>query len=175
MLEVFYKDEVFRLYFNMLKGLAYLPAVDVLSGFVELSDSSPDNFIPMLKYLERYYIGKLTLLNKRTIPRYPISTWNLYQRVLEGKPRTNNPVESWRGQLTKDEKSHLTVNKLVEKLRKEQSHSENLVIQIKSNASVQVKRKAHLIERDLKVLKIVKSYKENEKMFFLKKLALSID
>ena len=71
--------------------------------------------------------------------------------------------ESWHSQLSKDEKSHITINKLIEKLRKEQSNSENLIIQIKSGIEVQVKRKAAQIERDARLFKLVKIYNKDFK------------
>ena len=73
-------------------------------------------------------IGK----SKRKIPRFPMDTWNLYDRVLQRLPRTNNEVESWHNVLSKDEKSHLTCNKLIEKLHKKQSHTENILVMIET-------------------------------------------
>ena len=51
----------------------------------------------MLTYFEKYYIGKKNPKNhlERKLPSYPISTWNVYNKVLNGDKRTNNNLEAW--------------------------------------------------------------------------------
>ncbi|RNA09555.1 hypothetical protein BpHYR1_045001, partial [Brachionus plicatilis] len=36
----------------------------------------------------------------RVAPRFPISTWNLYDRIMKSQPRTTNAVEAWHNALT---------------------------------------------------------------------------
>ncbi|RNA11182.1 hypothetical protein BpHYR1_049115 [Brachionus plicatilis] len=51
----------------------------------------------------------------RVVPRFPISTWNLYDRIMNRQPRTTNAVEAWHNALTSDEKKHLKIKELLEK------------------------------------------------------------
>ena len=62
---------------------------------------APKAFAPILKYIERVYVMTTDKKNGQTkSPRFPISSWNIHQRVLDGLPATNNPVESWHSALT---------------------------------------------------------------------------
>ena len=56
--------------------------------------------------------------------RFQIASWNVYNRVLEKRPRTNNNVKSWHEKLNSKATKNLTVNKLVELLREEQAKVE---------------------------------------------------
>jgi hypothetical protein len=87
-----------------MQALAFVPEDDVIEGFLFLQSSSPDKFKPILEYLEVYYIGQLVPLSRtiRQIPTFPIPTLNLYQRVLDDKPRATNSVEAWHQTLTPD-------------------------------------------------------------------------
>ena len=94
-------DIEFRKSYRMLQGLAYLPPVDVVDGFNLLKKNCINNFEPMLDYVERIYIGKLRTNSQsiREEARYPIASWNLYQRVLDDLPKTNNTAETWHGRI----------------------------------------------------------------------------
>ena len=53
----------------------------------------------MIDYIQKTYVKPLnSKTNKPT--RFPVSTWSVYQRILDGLPATNNPVESWQSALT---------------------------------------------------------------------------
>ena len=49
----------------------------------------------MMDYFEDTFIGRPTRRNGRRAPQFPISLWNVHDRVEEGLPRTNNTVEGW--------------------------------------------------------------------------------
>ena len=40
--------------------------------------------------------------------RFPIEDWNLFERVKDGKPTTNNNVENWLTVVMKDQRRKLT-------------------------------------------------------------------
>ncbi|RMZ94749.1 hypothetical protein BpHYR1_007450, partial [Brachionus plicatilis] len=88
----------------MHKDLCYVPESDVVYEFKQLMSQLDKSFDPFFKYIEKYYIGK-----KKKVARYQIPTWNLYNRVLEELPRTNNSVESWHNAFTTNEKKHLNI------------------------------------------------------------------
>ncbi len=79
----------------------------------------------MFVYFERFFIGKIVKNTiKRRVPVYPIQRWNIVQRVLVDKDRTNNSQESWPKCFASDAKVHPTFNKLVNQFRLEQKHTE---------------------------------------------------
>ncbi|RNA28524.1 hypothetical protein BpHYR1_036794 [Brachionus plicatilis] len=80
------------------------------------------------------YFIKLSYL---VVPRFPIPSWNLHERILNNLPRTTNSVEAWHGAFTNDEKRQLKFNQLIDKLKTEQSHTENILIKIKAGEIVE--------------------------------------
>jgi hypothetical protein len=125
-------DDEFRLYYILMQALAFVPEDDVIKAFLILQTSSPAKFKPILEYLEVYYIGKLVPLSLtiRHIPCFPISSWNLYQRILDDKPRVTNSVESWHQTLRPDLKANMDIESLVEIFRKEQAQADTWLAQL---------------------------------------------
>jgi len=69
----------------MITALAFVSPEDVAAYFeilsVEIEAVFP-SLQPILDWLESYYIGMLRREGVRRIPAFPITTWNLYNRVL---------------------------------------------------------------------------------------------
>ena len=128
----------------------------------------------MLIYFQKSYIGDYWLKGRnkgtRKTPRFPIDTWNLYDRILKNLPRTNNSVECWHAVLTKDEKSHITVNKLIEKLRREQTQTETLLALI--NTGTVFKQRGDQIKYDQSIYNVVSGYDKADMNYYLKNIAL---
>ncbi|RNA05670.1 hypothetical protein BpHYR1_025989 [Brachionus plicatilis] len=74
--------------------------------------------------------------------RFPIDIWNLHERVKKDLPRTSNNVESWHSRIKSDARHNLTVNKVVEFFRLEQSS------QLKSTSS-KAQKKEDKIKRQV--------------------------
>jgi hypothetical protein len=116
----------FRLCFKLTQSLAFLPENDVVDGYNYIYKYATDKcpqYIPILAYVEKVYIGTLKAA------RYPKPTWNCYKRVMSGASRTTNNVESWHGQLQADENKHIGIFKLIAILREEQGLTEAKVIE----------------------------------------------
>ena len=115
-----------------MQALAYLPERDVVEGLNYIKKTMSENFKPMIEQLERNYIGKLKKGSKssREIPRFPISSWNLFDRVFLKLPRTNNAIESWHSRLKSDVKKEMTLNKVIGLLRDEQSKTDTSIMSI---------------------------------------------
>ncbi|CAF0918334.1 unnamed protein product [Brachionus calyciflorus] len=154
----YYSDDLFRKSYRMMQSLAYLPEKDMIEGFLFLSKSSPSSFKPMLNYLEKNYIGLLKPNSKtsRLKPRFPIQTWNLYDRVLKELPRTNNSVESWHSQIQYNVKRKLKIEALIDLLRDEQSKVETELVKVRMGEVNQ--RKQSSIQKDRRILKKLKEY-----------------
>ena len=111
---------IYGCYFHLAQNIQKrISKYDLLTTFYSSEDFRTNT---------QFLIGK----SKIKIPRFPMDTWNLYERVLQILPKTNNTVESWHSVLSKDEKSHLTCNKLIEKLHKKQSYTENILVMIET-------------------------------------------
>ncbi len=92
-----YNNKEFYKAFGFLKCLAFVPMVDVIKAFKFIQSIAPSSFKPILDYFETYYIGRENPRNKeeRAVPPFPISLWNLHDRVLKDKARCNNSLEAW--------------------------------------------------------------------------------
>ncbi|KAG7172063.1 hypothetical protein Hamer_G001048 [Homarus americanus] len=67
----------------MLPALAFIPQDEVVDAFETLQETIPPEADPVIEYFEDTYIGR----------RFPVSMWNIYDRVAEDLPRSNNSLE----------------------------------------------------------------------------------
>jgi hypothetical protein len=104
MLKDYYNPQ-FRKTFKLIQALAYLPPGSVIKGFGLIKSQAPSSSRSLLDYFENTYIGRCKPHSKtaRANARYPIGTWNVYERVKSKKPRTTNNLESWHCQIQIDE------------------------------------------------------------------------
>ena len=70
------------------------PSDDVRSAVDALTEEFPQEALCVLDYFEDIYIGRIARWRHRT-PQFPVSMWNVYDRVQDDLPRTNNAVEGW--------------------------------------------------------------------------------
>jgi len=104
-------------------ALSYIPLPDVIAAFEELSGNSPPELDPIIDYWEDNYIALRR--NRRGNPRFPLPIWNVYNRILEDLPRTNNSVEGWHRAFQQSiDCLHSSVYKLIDTFRKEQHRVE---------------------------------------------------
>ena len=122
------EDDNNRKCIKMLLALSFVPQNDVQNVFTEIVAYFPENLTPLLDYWEDNYIGRLRRLNRRSQPFFPIRLWNMYDRVINNLPRTNNSVEGWHHafQNTLD-CHHPSIYKLLQYLHNEQQHNRILV------------------------------------------------
>lgn len=87
----------FALWIRMIPSLAFLPPSDVVNVFEQLIENPdfPQDALPLANYFEDTYIGRLRGRLGRQRPLFSIDMWNMYNRTLQGKSRTNNSVEGW--------------------------------------------------------------------------------
>lgn len=114
-----------------MQSLAFLPKSDVQDGFKLIKANFPLELNSLVKYIENNYVGSFT---KK--PRYQIECWNLHERVKLDLPRTSNNVESWHSRIKPDARNNLTINKVVELFRLEQSNMEADLIQVLSGETI---------------------------------------
>ena len=116
-----------RAQFHACLALAFVPVEHVVSAFEKLKDNAVDILDGVIDLLEETYVlGRLRGRGRRArrgAPRYPIATWNVYQRTLEGISRTNNTVEAWNRRLnTVVAKPHPNIFALVDALKSEEDY-----------------------------------------------------
>ena len=90
---------------NKLKALAFLPCDCVVRGY-ELLEDEIGHIIPkeLFDYFEENYIGELKGRGKnqrRLLPLFLIEHWNVYDRLKNDRPRTNNLVEGFNSGFSK--------------------------------------------------------------------------
>jgi len=87
--------------FKQCQALCYIPESEVQSGLNEIKENAPASFLPMIDFIQRVYVKPLdSTSSKPKYARFPVNTWSLYQRILDGLSTSNNSVESWHSALT---------------------------------------------------------------------------
>ena len=118
-----------------------------------------------MNYFEKNYIGRAG-----GKPRFEMELWNLFERVKNNITRTNNDVESWHSRLKYDARQNLTVAKVVELFRLEQSYMESSLVSL-FNGDVIKKTKNRQVEKNEKLKRIISNYDSNTLKLYLDGLA----
>jgi len=128
----------------------------------------------MLVFIEKYYIGKLKKGSKsiRNDPFFAISSWNVYDRVLNDLPRTNNAVEAWHKAFANDINDHPLSFKLIEFFRKEQDSTEVKIGQI--NLGEKYERSKASIKKDEAIKFVAENYDSSDKFKYMENMSLAL-
>jgi hypothetical protein len=117
-------DENFRLQVKMMLALSFVPPADVIAAFEEFVETCENTMVSLIDYWEDNYIGRHRR-NRRANPRFAIDLWNVYDRLANGLPRTNNSVEAWHNSFQRTlDSHHPSVFKLINQFLQEQDHIE---------------------------------------------------
>jgi len=80
----------------MLAAIAFIPITNAVETFDTVVDAGyPDRTEPVVNYSKDNFIGRPDRRGNRRNPAFPLTLWNVYQRVFESLPRTNNSVGGW--------------------------------------------------------------------------------
>ena len=139
-----------------------------LSYFEEVKSTSEPHFVKIFSYLEKNYIG-----SDSQEARFPIKTWNLYDRTLNSLSGTNNDVESWHSCFTQDTKTNPTIPSVVQELRLEQSRVEADILFIDTGREIRYKCKRRK-EKESRIYTMVSSYKDHSRLKFLELMSLNL-
>ena len=170
---VYKNDPEFRKTYRQLQALAFVPIDDVVWAFESLQKQSPESFKPILSYFERTYIGKLVENSKtfRETPRFTIDSWNLFDRVMNKLPRTNNALESWHSARKADVKKNLTLNRLVALLKDEQAKTDTELTSL--NAGNFKKKNKDYVFKDENLYNLCSVYKKKNIIDYLNNISLN--
>ena len=81
--------------FHALISLSHVPPDDVLSAYDLISDNCLDELDVVINHLDEYYVRSRRRGRGRRQPIQAISRQNVYARVMDGLPCTNNKCEAW--------------------------------------------------------------------------------
>lgn len=161
---------------RMLPALAFVPEEDVVEAF-ELYASAhdlPDIVQPVVDYFEDTFIGRPLANSTRRSPRYPISMWNVHDRVTSELPRTNNNIEGWHTSL----QSHIGAHhpnfwKLLNILKREQGLAEAAIAQIFNGVPAPPQRKKYK-DINTRINNLVAQYDNLSISRFLRRIARNL-
>ena len=89
------EDKEFAINMKMIAALAFVPACDVEKAFENLCEIIPPETYLLQDYFEDAYLGRPCQKGRRRKPVFEIGLWNMYSRMSDELPRTNNTVEQW--------------------------------------------------------------------------------
>ena len=170
-------DPSFSLKIRKLTALAFLPPNDVIEAYEDLIDD--DDFSnDLITYFDVTYIGVAkgrADRRRRQNPIFPISVWNVRQRVLEDLPRTNNPLESFHHHFhSAAGGNHVNIWKLILQMKKEEAYQTTKMEHLRRGDSLKKNSKYSAINERLKNL--VSTYDEGceDKATFLENIAVNL-
>uniref|UniRef100_H3A845 MULE transposase domain-containing protein n=1 Tax=Latimeria chalumnae TaxID=7897 RepID=H3A845_LATCH len=165
-------NEEMRTIIKMLPALAFVPPGDVTAAFENIY--APDNLIPLLDYFEDTFVGRLHR-GHRSRPLFPVELWNICNRVCEGLPRSNNLMEGWHSVFNQSVSvAHPSIYALIKQFKKEQKHTENLLVQIHAGKDVSTNPKKKYVRLTNNLTKLVQHYDPNDKEEFFKRSCINL-
>jgi hypothetical protein len=120
----------------------FVPVSDAVDAFDALIDAGYlDRAEPVVDYFEDNFIGRPDRRGNRQSQIFPLTLWNVNQRVVESLPRTINSVEGWHcGFQSSLYCTHLTLWKLLDRLKRENELHKLTVVQLLSGQTYIPKR-----------------------------------
>ena len=146
--------------FHSCLSLAFVPPDHVTRSFQKLRDHAVEELDPVIDLLEDTYVLGRRRGRGRRPPRYPIQTWNVHGRTLQGIARTNNSVEGWNRRFgTLLGKHHPNIFEFLEALMEEEKYSESQRILIEAGEQPQQKKKSY-IENDRRLMTVSSQFND---------------
>jgi hypothetical protein len=166
-----YTDGEFSLFMRCLAALAFVPHDDVVDSFDTLIDSGVDDHAePVINYFEDNFIGRPDRRGIRKQPTFPIISWNVYDRVLESLPRTNNSVEGWHNGFQRSLMcSHPSLWRLIEQLQKEEGLQRFSIAQLLAGQSVPTRKVYRTC--NARITNVVGDYSNRTRLDYLRSIA----
>jgi len=160
------EDSDFALKLRMIPALAFVPTVDVVEAFEELSEILPPECRPITDYFEDSYIGRPQRRGRRQ-STYALGMWNMHLRSENELPKTNNSVEGWHRSFQSNVGSfHPTIWKFIGFIQREQALQQVHCAQFLAGHPSQPPRKKYA-DSNARILTIVRSYNERNVIEYL--------
>ena len=164
------EDPEFAIYMRMLPSLAFVPENEVCDCFTLLMGEFPQSAVELADYFEKNYIGRRLPDQTRRVPPFPMRVWNMHERVLNKRARTNNSVEGWHNAFQSGISiHHPSFPKLMNYLQREQSLQETKYAKWEAG---DIPFEAKLSkERTERLFNLVTNYQNRDTILYLKGIA----
>ena len=170
------EDKPFHSNVKKLLALAFVPVLDVIKAFELIADDlNDDDGEKLLDYFEPTWIGEPKRRGTgRKKGEFSIELWNVYDRVCGNLPRSNNSIEGWHQAFAKRVSIvHPTINKLADKIRREQSKFEVNIVRIRQGCEPKPKKTAYR-KLDERLKRLVDDYPNVDLGEYLKGVAANM-
>ncbi|CAF0799222.1 unnamed protein product [Brachionus calyciflorus] len=181
-----YSDyEQVRLLLKIPQCLAFIPPDDVVEAFKLIQSKIVDEKIKTFyKYIEDNYVGSFVetktgrgrgvkYIKTYKEPFISIRLWNVYSRINECLPRTNNFVESWHNAFSSMLNKHPLVYSLIDSFIKEQNKVESDLVKLKTG--LVYKRKSKYVMLDERIKSVISGDDKDKIEDFLKNFSFIIN
>ena len=171
--QLYNTDANFSLKMRMIAALAFYPPDNIEEAFETLAEFLPVEANELMDYFEDNYIGRPTRTLRRP-PRFAVNIWNMYSRVQEDLPKTNNAVEGWhRSFASLVGCAHPSIWTFIRCIRKEHALQEVYVTQVLSGHP-RVEQKKIYKDTALRIKNIVEDVENRPILDFLKGIAYNL-
>jgi hypothetical protein len=92
--ELVKSDPAIDIQVRMIRAMTFVPLIDLNRVWKALMAVLDPRLNPLIEYFDTYYMGRL-VGNRRRRARFPRELWNMFERTVNGQPRTNNSVEAY--------------------------------------------------------------------------------
>ena len=149
-----------RAQFHACLSLAFVPPEHVQAAFTDLWNVTDERLDDIFHLLEDYYIVGRRRGRGRSAPRYPIQSWNVYERTVQGIPRTNNTAEAWnRRWKVIVGKAHPNIFAMLEKMMKEVQYSATQ-LELVELGNPPAKKKTKYVHNDERLQRLAEKFDE---------------
>lgn len=166
-------NEELRHFCGQIDGLAFLPVDHVVRGITHLRANVPDSLIPIVDYFDSVYVsgtyrsvrGENGLLRfRRTPPRFPPHTWNVFEATVSDRSRTNNVCEGWNnGFKSLVGHSNPSLWYILSCLQKDNSSAETIYRQTELGLAAKKRKTMKTIQHQQRLKKLCDQYSSGEK------------
>jgi len=188
-------NDKFRRNVKKLLALAFVPVSDVVKGYALIVDDFDDEDYPLLDYFERVWVGKKKgrglcsfkfiyfmssiihnpyLGIQRYQPKFSLQLWNMYERVIQDLPRSNNSIEGWHHAFnSRVSIKHPSIVKLTKCILREQSRFEVDIERLRAGAPPEKKKKVYA-DLDARLKTVTLSYNIADIEDYLNRIAMNL-
>lgn len=170
--EVYLSDFELKKLIKSFTAVAFVPPEDAYETFNVLKEkaSETDALDGFVSYFEDTYIGKWVsrpdpedptrMQVKWKKPQYSSKLWSVYNRVLEGEPRTTGNLEAWHRRFgVVVNKHHPSIWQLLKNLQEEQIHTDAAISKLIAGQAPPKIRKDQQV-KNTRLENVVSSYEE---------------
>jgi len=157
-------DQNFENNVRYLVATAFLPISEVPSTLEELEAIFDDETSVIFEYFDHVYgRGRPAVGSHRMSAQYPMSEWNVYNKIEENIERTNNVIEGMHLRLkVLSGRAHINAHEFFSMLLSEHSKTEHNIRQNLANGARGIPKSRKILEKESNILSLFNKYKNSE-------------